>query len=112
MDDLVGKAAVGQPGGFRLNDVDSCIWTYALNPSRSVDVSVAAIAAHQAAINELGDGEQVASVGDDARWWPGNHLLSVALDDRAVQVSLKLDDVDSTKDLAARIAQAAIANLS
>ena len=112
MDDLVGKAAVDQPGGFTLNDVDTCIWTYALNPSRSVDLSVAAIAAHQAAIDELGDGEQVPSVGDDARWWSGNRLLSVALDDRAVQVSLKLDDVDSTKDLAVRIAQAAIANLN
>jgi len=112
MDDLVGKAAVDQPGGFTLNDVDTCIWTYALNPSRSVDLSVAAIAAHQAAIDELGDGEQVPSVGDDARWWSGNRLLSVALEEWVVQVSLKLDEVDSTKDLAVRIAQSAIANLN
>jgi hypothetical protein len=112
MDELVGKTAVDQPGGFTLNDVDTCIWTYALNPSRSVDLSVAAVVAHQAAIDELGDGEQVASLADDARWWAGNRLLSVALDDRAVQVSLKLDDVDSTRDLAVRIAQAAVANLT
>jgi len=112
MDDLVGKAAVDRPGGFRLNDVDKCIWTYALDPSRSVELSVASITAHHEAIDELGDGEQLANVGEDARWWAGNHLLSVALDDRAVQVSLNLDEADSTQDLAVRIAQAAIASLS
>jgi hypothetical protein len=112
MDDLVGKAAVDRPGGFRLNEVDKCIWTYALNPSKSVNVSVASILAHRAAIDELGDGEQLTGLGEDARWWEGNHLLSVALDDQAVQVSLDLDDAESTKDLAVRIAQAAMSNMN
>jgi len=111
MDELVGKSAVADPGGFSLNDVDQCIWTYALNPSRSVNLSVASAAAHAAAISELGDGEQLSGVGDNARWWVGNHLLSVVAGDQAVQVSVNLDEAE-TKDLAVRIAQAAISNMN
>ncbi len=111
MDELVGKAAVGSPGFFTLNDVDRCIWTYATDPARSVGVSVAPLGAHQAAKDSLPSGETVEGLGEEAIWFEGNHLLSVAANQRAVQVDLQLDEEESTRDLAVSIAQAAVSNL-
>lgn len=111
MDELVGQTAVGAPGFFTLNDVDRCIWTFATDPARSVGVSVAPLGAHQGAKDSFGGGEAVAGLGDDARWFPGNHLLSVAAGRRALQVDLQLNDSQNTKDLAVSIAQAALPNL-
>jgi hypothetical protein len=111
MDTLVGKTALGPPGGFRLNEVDRCIWTYAADPARSVGVSVAPLIAHGAAIDSFGEGETVPGLGEDARWWAASHLLSVATGNEALQVDLQLNDEDNSKDLAASIAQAALQNL-
>jgi hypothetical protein len=111
MDQLVGKTSIDRPGGFTLNDVERCLWTYATNPSRSVGVSVAALRGHTGAIEALGDGEIVAGLGDDARWWAGNHLLSLSRGQRSIQVDLELDDADISKELAVSIAQAALQNL-
>jgi hypothetical protein len=111
MDALVGKTSLGPPGAFTLNDFDRCLWTYASTPARSVGVSVGAIRGHKGAIDNLGDGEQLTGIGDDARWWAGTHLLSVAVGQRTLQVDLQLDDADVSRDLAVSIAQAALQNL-
>ena len=111
MDELVGKAAVGSPGFFTLNNVDRCIWTYATDPARSVGVSVAPLGAHQAAKDNFPANEAVEGLGDDAVWFEGNHLLSVAVGQRALQVDLQLDEGENTRDLAVSIAQAALSNL-
>jgi hypothetical protein len=111
MDTLVGKTAVGPPGGFRLNEVDRCIWTYAADPARSVGVSVAPLIAHGAAIESFGEGETIPGLGENARWWAANHLLSVAAEDEALQVDLQLDAEGNSKELAVSIAQAALQNL-
>ena len=111
MDELVGHAAVDRPGAFTLNGVERCIWTYATTPARSVGISVANILAHGSAIETLGDGEPVPDLGNDARWWPGNHMLSIALGERSLQVDLQLDAAESTRDLAVQIARAAIERL-
>jgi hypothetical protein len=112
MDELVGRTAVGEPGAFTLNDVDRCLWTYANNPSRWVTVSVAAKAKHDEAIGAFGNGEAIPGLGEDARWWATNHLLSVATADAVLQVDLQLDDADATKELAVSIAEAALVNLN
>jgi hypothetical protein len=111
MDALVGKTAVDRPGSFTLNDVDRCIWTYATDPARSVGVSVGALRGHTSAISSLGGGETVAGLGDDARWWAGNHLLSVSRGQRSMQVDLQLEDASVSRELAVAIAQAALQNL-
>ena len=111
MDELVGKTVVGPPGAFTLNDVNRCIWTYATDPSRWVTVSVADNSAHGGAIDAFGDGESIEGLGDDARWWAANDILSVARPEFALQVDLELDEGDGTKELAVAIAQAALANL-
>ncbi len=111
MDVIVGRAAIDRPAAFRLNEVDRCVWTYQTDPSRSIGLSLGAVAAHETAIASLGPAEQVAGVGQDARWWPANRLLSVSLGDRAVQVDLQMDDQQAPRELAVSIAQAAIANL-
>jgi len=112
MDDLVGKTAVDNPGGFTLNDVDRCVWSYATNPARSVGVSVGPVRGHGGAIDNLGDGETISGLGEDARWWPANRLLSVAVGDRMLQVDLQLDDADVSKGLAVAIAEVALENLN
>ena len=111
MDALVGQTSVGAPGFFTLNGLDRCIWTYATDPARSVGVSVAPARAHQGAIDNFGQGETIGGVGDDARWFEGNRLLSILAGQKAVHVDLQLDEGDSTKDLAVAIGAAALANL-
>ena len=111
MDELVGKTAVGPPGGFTLNDIDRCIWSYATDPARSIGVSVGPVGGHGGAIDNLGDGEAIPGLGEDARWWAGNRLLSVAVGDRALQVDIQLDEADVSKDLAVSIAESALENL-
>jgi len=112
MDAIVGKSTVGPPGGYTLNDVDRCTWTYELDPSRYVTLSIALKQAHSEAIAALGAGEIVPGLGDDARWWAANHLLSVSTGPSSVQVDLQLNESDVSKDLAVRIAQAALQNLN
>jgi hypothetical protein len=112
MDALVGKTALGAPGGFTLNDVNRCIWTYAVDPSRWVTVSVASKTAYDDAIDAFGDGEQVAGLGADALWWAANDVLSVDTGDAALQVDLELDEEDASRDLAVNIARAALDNLT
>ena len=111
MDELVGMAAVGPPGFFSLNDVDRCIWSYDTDPARSVGVSVGSLRGHTGAIQNLGQGETAPGLGDDARWYEGNKMLSIAVGQQALQVDLQLEDGDNTKDLALAIAGAALANL-
>jgi len=112
MDNIVGKTAVGPPAGFTLNDVDRCIWTYGLNPSRYLTLSVTAAAAHSEAIQIFGEGEVVPNLGQDARWWPANESLSVLAGPINVQVDFEMDEADASRDLAVRIMQAALANLT
>jgi hypothetical protein len=111
MDDIVGKESIGPPAGYTLNDVDRCLWTYGLDPSRFLTLSIALPQAHQDAIAALGEAEIVTGLGDDARWWPSNSTLSVAKGSNTIQVDLKLDASDDSKALAISIAQAAVANL-
>jgi hypothetical protein len=111
MDEIVGRAAVDRPAGFTLNNVDRCVWTYQTDPSRSIGISVSAVAAHTSAIQSLGAGEQVAGFGEEARWWASNRMLSVAIGNRALQVDLQIDDPAGTRELAVSIAQAALANM-
>jgi hypothetical protein len=108
MDQIVGKDSIGLPAGYTLNDVDRCIWTYGLDPSRYLSLSIAANSAHQSAIDAFGPGEQVAGLGEDARWWPSNRTLSVSNGSEAIQVTLELDPADVSKELAISIAQAAL----
>jgi hypothetical protein len=112
MDELVGQTAVDRPAGFTLNDVDRCTWTYQLDPSRSVGISLAPLVAHDAAIESFGEGEQVAGLGQDARWWASNNLLSVLVEGGTLQVDLQLDEEHVSKELAVSIAQAALQNLN
>ncbi|HYI22914.1 MAG TPA: hypothetical protein VEX62_09795 [Candidatus Limnocylindrales bacterium] len=111
MDDIVGMDSVGPPAGYTLNDVDRCLWTYGLDPSRYVTLSIALEAVHHQAIGALGESESVADLGRDARWWPSNSTLSVLSGGNAVQVTLELDPADNTRELAIGIAQAAIEGL-
>jgi hypothetical protein len=112
MDQLVGKTALGEPGAVTINDVDRCLWTYADNPSRWVTVSVSPKSAHDQAIDAFGDGESVDGLGEDARWFASNSLLSVASGDTVVQVDLELDPEDASQDLAVNIARVALDNLT
>jgi len=112
MDEIVGKTAVGPPAGFTVNDVDRCIWTYGLDPSRYLTLSVTGAAAHSNAIQAFGEGEVVPNLGQDARWWPTNETLSVLFGPVNVQVDFEMDEADVSRDLAVQIAQAALANLN
>jgi hypothetical protein len=112
MDEIVGKTAVGEPGAFMLNDVDRCIWTYAHDPARWVTVSLAAKDAHDQAIEAFGEGERVAGLGDDARWWATSGLVSVAVGEESLQVDLELAPEELSKDMATNIAQVALDNLN
>ncbi len=108
MDEIVGMDSIGPPAGYTLNDVDRCLWTYGLDPSRFLTLSIALPEAHPNAIAALGEGEAVAGLGDDARWWPSNSTLSVANGRSTIQVDLELGASDASKDLAISIARAAI----
>jgi hypothetical protein len=112
MDEIVGKESIDLPAGYTLNDVDRCIWTYGLDPSRYLSLSIAVSSAHQAAIDAFGAGEHVAGLGADARWWPSNRTLSVSSGSDAIQVTLELEPADVSRDLAISIAQAALDGLN
>jgi hypothetical protein len=111
MDALVGKTAIDRPGGYSLNGFDRCTWVYGADPSRYVGVSFGPISGHSGAIDSLGPGEQVSGLGDDARWWAANHLLSVAMGQHSIQVDLQLSEAESNRQLAESIARAALANV-
>lgn len=111
VDEIVGQTSVGPPAGYTLNDVDRCLWTYGLDPSRYVTLSIALAAAHDEAIGALGESESVAELGGDARWWPDNSTLSVLSGGNAVQVTLELEPADNTRELAISIARAAMEGL-
>jgi hypothetical protein len=111
IDTLVGRTAIDRPASYNINDVDHCTWVYEADPSRYVGLSLGAISGHSGAIDSLGPGDAVANLGDDARWWPANHLLSFAVGSRSVQVDLELDEAESTRELAEQIGREAVANL-
>ena len=111
MDALIGRTVIERPASYTINGVDRCTWVYAADPARYVGVSLGPVRGHSGAIDSLGPGETVSALGDDARWWPGNHMLSSAVGSRSVQVDLQLDEAESTRALAEQIAREALANL-
>jgi hypothetical protein len=94
-----------------LNDVDRCTWTYEADPARYVTLSVTFAQAHSDAIDAFGEGETIEGLGDDARWWSSNRVLSLVDGPNAIQVGLELDEPQVSKELAVSIAQAALQNL-
>jgi len=112
VDQLVERQSISAPAAYTLNEVDHCTWTYGADPARYVGLSVGPLAGHQEAIDSLGPGETVSGLGDDARWWAGNRLLSVAAGQRMVQVNMELEPGDNLRDVAVAIAGAALASLN
>jgi hypothetical protein len=111
MDTLVGRPAVGPPGGYTIEEIHRCTWTYQTDPSRYVGLTLGPARGHAGSIDAFGDGERVAGLGDDARWWPALGTLSVAVGDQSFQVNLELESDDVSQSLAVGIASSALANL-
>jgi hypothetical protein len=105
---VVGREPIASPDGYAVGPTERCLWVVALDPSRSVGLSVGPAANHGATIDALGTGESVEGIGDDARWWAAARTLSVAIGDRSVQLDLELDDASVTRDLAVELARQAL----
>ena len=111
MDQLVGRPQIGSPSGYTIEGKSQCIWTYQADPSRHVSLTVGPAQTHGSSIDAFGTGQSIAGLGDDARWWPQIHGLSVARDDHAFQVNLALDEADASQDLAVSIARSVLEHL-
>ena len=111
MDTVVGKAALVAPAEYQTGPLSRCTWVYGKDPTRSIGVIFGPVVSHTDTIKTFGQGEAIAGLGDDARWWPGNRTLSVAVGPRSFQIDLQLDQADVSKDLAVAIARSAVANL-
>jgi hypothetical protein len=111
MDALLARTAVAPPSAVRIAPNERCTWVYGSNPSRDVSLTVGPAANHGATIDAFGDGERVEAGGDDARWWPGNRVLSVASGGRSVQVAIRLEPEAPGRELAVAIAAEAIRRL-
>jgi hypothetical protein len=111
MDQLVGRPQIGSPSGYTIEGKSQCIWTYEADPSQHVSLTVGPVQTHGSSIDAFGAGQSVAGLGDDARWWPQLHGLSVARGDRAFQVNLALDETDASQDLAVSIARSVVEHL-
>ena len=104
----VGREPVASPDAYAVGPTERCLWVVALDPSRSVGLSIGPATNHGTTIDALGNGESVDGLGDDARWWPAARTLSVAVGDRSIQIDLQLDDAGATRDLAVELARQAL----
>jgi hypothetical protein len=111
MDTLVGRTAVASPSSYALGGRERCIWAYASDPSRFVGLTVGDASGHAATIASFGEGEAIAGLGEDARWWAANQTLSVARETQSIQLDLQLDDLADPRALAILIAQRALEGL-
>ena len=107
----VGRPPIASPNTYAVGGTERCMWVVARDPSRYVGLSVGPAANHAATIDAFGEGEVVDGMGDDARWWPAGRTLSVAVGDRSLQVDLRLDDAEATRELAVAVAQQALETL-
>lgn len=111
MDALVGRTAVAAPSSYTIGGRERCLWAYASDPSRFVGLTVGDAGGHAATVESFGEGEAVAGLGDDARWWAANQTLSVARGSQSIQLDLQLDDLADPRSLAVSIVQTALEHL-
>jgi hypothetical protein len=104
----VGRAPIASPNAFAVGATERCMWVIARDPSRYIGLSVGPAANHAATIDAFGEGEAVAGLGDDARWWAAARTLSVALGDRSIQIDLQLDAAEATRERAVALARQAL----
>ena len=104
----IGRAAIASPNAYAVGATERCMWVIARDPSRYVGLSVGPAANHASTIDAFGEGNAVAALGDDARWWPAARTLSVAIGDRSIQVDLQLDAAEATRERAAALARQAL----
>ena len=104
----VGRPPIASPNAYAVGATERCMWVVARDPSRYVGVSVGPAINHASTIDAFGEGESVAGLGDDARWWPAARTLSVALGDRSLQVDLQLDEAMVTREVAEAVARQAL----
>ena len=107
----VGRAPIASPNTYQLGATQRCMWVIARDPSRYVGLSLGPASNHAATIDALGNGEPVDGLGDDARWWPASRTVSVATGDRSIQLDLRLDDAEATRDVAVTLARMALDGL-
>ena len=107
----VGRGPIASPDAYAVGPTERCLWVVALDPSRSIGLSVGPATNHGATIDALGIGESVQGLGDDARWWPSARTLSVAFGDRSIQLDLQLDAAEATRAVAIELARQALEGL-
>lgn len=111
MDGIIGREALAAPSVVTIGQNARCTWVFGSNPSRDVSLTVGPATNHAATIDAFGGGEPIDGAGDDARWWPGNRVLSVAVGGRSVQVGIQLEPEALSRELAIVIAAEAIRRL-
>jgi hypothetical protein len=108
---VVGREPIAAPDGYSVGGNDRCMWVLSRDPSRYVGLTIGPATNHARTIDALGPGDDVAGLGDGARWWATRRTLSVAAGDRSFQVDLQLDPGEVTQELAVAIARQVLASL-